>query len=187
LEVPTKKYEFGNPNDVGGGNMDKEVKKIALRMIPYGLFVLTAESPSGKIAGATVNWVTQCSFEPPLVVVGVKVESTIHEVIEEANAFALNILGKDQQPVANLFAKHVERDGETIGGAPFRSGKTGSPILENTPAFLDCRLVQVVSGGDHSLFVGEVVDAGVVKTPEARPDEATLWLKDLGEKVFYGG
>jgi flavin reductase (DIM6/NTAB) family NADH-FMN oxidoreductase RutF len=167
--------------------MDESVKKIALRMIPYGLYVLTAESPSGKIAGASVNWVTQCSFEPPLLVVGVKVESTIHDVIIEANAFALNILSKDQQPVAYLFFKHVERDGETIGGAPFRTGKTGSPILENTPAFLDLRLVQVVDGGDHSIFVGEVVDAGVVKKPEGRPDEASLWLKDLGENVFYGG
>ena len=51
--------------------MDKETKKTALRMIPYGLYVLTGEGKDGKIAASTVNWVTQTAFEPPLVVVGV--------------------------------------------------------------------------------------------------------------------
>jgi len=41
--------------------------------------------------------------------------------------------------------------------------------------------------GDHSIMVGEVIDAGVAKQPEGRADDAVLWLKDLGEKVFYGG
>ena len=50
--------------------MDAEAKKTALRMIPYGLYVLTAEGKDGKIAASTVNWVTQTAFQPPLVVVG---------------------------------------------------------------------------------------------------------------------
>ncbi|MCZ6720005.1 MAG: flavin reductase family protein, partial [Proteobacteria bacterium] len=55
--------------------MDGDAKKIALRMIPYGIYVLTAEDSSGAIAAATVNWVTQTAFEPPLIVVGVKADS----------------------------------------------------------------------------------------------------------------
>ena len=58
--------------------MDANAKKTALRMIPYGLYVLTAEARDGRVAAATVNWVTQASFEPPLVVVGVKVGSSPH-------------------------------------------------------------------------------------------------------------
>ena len=166
--------------------MDANDKKTALRMIPYGLFVLTADGPAGT-AAATVNWVTQTSFAPPLVAVGVKVDSHAHEVIKQSNAFALNVLGKGQQALAFTFFKPAEKKGSTISGEPFRAGSTGSPILTNAPAFVECRLVGSVEKGDHSLFVGEVVDAGVSKNPEGRADDATLWLKELGEKVFYGG
>src|SRR5215467_7878159 len=78
--------------------MDANAKKTALRMIPYGLYVLTAKGKDGAVTAATVNWVTQASFAPPLVVVGVKADSHPHPVIKEAKAFALNVLGKDQGP-----------------------------------------------------------------------------------------
>jgi flavin reductase (DIM6/NTAB) family NADH-FMN oxidoreductase RutF len=166
--------------------MDANDKKTALRMIPYGLFVLTAESKSGT-AAATVNWVTQASFAPPLVAVGVKADSGAHGIIKESGSFALNVLGKGQQALAYTFFKPADRQGSTISGESFRAGVTGSPILASTPAYVECRLVETVEKGDHSVFIGEVVEAGVGKAPEGRADDATLWLKDLGDKVFYGG
>src|SRR5262249_22693532 len=147
---------------------------------------LTAEGKSGA-AAATVNWVTQASFAPPLVVVGVKADSGAHSIIKEANAFALNVLGKGQQAMAYTFFKPAEEQGATVSGEDYRPGATGAPILANTPAFVECRLVSTVEMGDHSIFVGEVVEAGVAKAAEGRPDDATLWLKELGDKVFYGG
>jgi flavin reductase (DIM6/NTAB) family NADH-FMN oxidoreductase RutF len=167
--------------------MDANAKKTALRMIPYGLYVLTAQDKSGRAAAATVNWVTQVAFEPPLVVVGVKVDSHAHPLIKETKAFALNILGKGQQPLAFTFFKPAEVKGGTISGEPFRAGTTGAPILTNAPAFVECTLEATVEKGDHSVFVGRVVEAGVTKTPDGRPDDATLWLRDLSDKVFYGG
>jgi flavin reductase (DIM6/NTAB) family NADH-FMN oxidoreductase RutF len=167
--------------------MDPNAKKTALRMIPYGLYVLTARGKDGSIAAATVNWVTQASFEPPLVAVGVKTDSHAHPLIKETKAFALNVLGKGQQALAYTFFKPAEKKGDTISGEPFRAGATGAPILANTPAFVECTLEATVELGDHSVFVGKVVEAGVVKPPEGRADDATLWLKDLGDKVFYGG
>ena len=167
--------------------MDPNAKKTALRMIPYGLFVLTAAHKDGRVAAATVNWVTQASFEPPLVAVGVKADSHGHALIKDTKAFALNVLGKGQGPVAFTFFKPAELKGQTISGEPFRSGTTGSPILTGAPAFIECTLEATVEKGDHSIFVGKVVDAGVSKAPDGRPDDATLWLKDLGDKVFYGG
>jgi flavin reductase (DIM6/NTAB) family NADH-FMN oxidoreductase RutF len=167
--------------------MDANAKKTALRMIPYGLYVLTAQGKDGAVAAATVNWVTQASFAPPLVVVGVKTDSGAHAIIKDARAFALNILGKGQQGMAFTFFKPAQRDGQTISGQPFRAGTTGAPILTETPAFVECRLVDTLERGDHSIFVGEVVEAGVAKAPEKRADDASLWLKDLGENVFYGG
>ena len=167
--------------------MENDAKKTALRMIPYGLYVLTAEDEAGRISAATVNWVTQASFKPPLVAVAVKVDSLIHSVIKKSEAFALNVLGKEQQAMAFTFFKRAEREGQQIGGEPFRIGESGSPLLEKAAAFIDCRVVEAVEQGDHSVFVGEVVDAGVAEEPEGRPDEVTLWLKDLGDKIFYGG
>lgn len=167
--------------------MDENQKKTALRMIPYGLYVLSAESKSGKIGAATVNWVTQVSFNPPLVVVGVKADSFVHSAIKESGTFALNMLGKGQNDMAFTFFKPLEREGMSIGKQPFYKSETGSPIFDNLPAFIECKLIETVEKGDHSVFVGEVVNAGVKDEPEGRADEAILWLKDLGEKIFYGG
>ncbi len=167
--------------------MDANAKKTVLRMIPYGLYVLTAKGKDDTIAAATVNWVTQASFTPPLVVVGVKADSHVHALIKESKAFALNVLGKGQQAMAFTFFKPATREGQTVSGEPFRPGTTGAPILETTPAFLECRLVDSVERGDHSVFVGEVVEVGLAKSPDGRADDATLWLKELGANVFYGG
>ena len=167
--------------------MDPNAKKTTLRMIPYGLYVLTAAHADGRVAAATVNWVTQASFEPPLIAIGVKADSGAHALIKDTKAFALNVLGKGQQGVAFTFFKPAERKGDTISGEPIRIGSTGSPILTNAPAYVECTLESTVEMGDHSIFVGKVVDANVAKQPEGRADDATLWLKDLGDKVFYGG
>ena len=167
--------------------MDTDAKKTALRMIPYGLYILTAEGKDGRVAAAAVNWVTQTSFSPPLIVVGVKTDSLAFHLIKETGTFALNMLGKGQQDLAFNFFRSHERDGQTIGGEPFEAGKTGAPLLKNLPAFVECRLSEMVEIGDHATVIGEVVNAGINTPPQGRPDEAILWLKELGEKVFYGG
>ena len=104
--------------------MDPNAKKTALRMIPYGLFVLTA-AKGDRVSAGTVNWVTQASFEPPLVVVGVKTDSGGHPLIKEAKAFALNVLGKGQQATAYTFFKPAEKKDQTISGEPYRGGLDG--------------------------------------------------------------
>jgi flavin reductase (DIM6/NTAB) family NADH-FMN oxidoreductase RutF len=167
--------------------MQEQDKKTAMRMIPYGLYVLTGRSAGGEVAAATINWVTQGAFSPPQLVVGVKADSGAHAIIKETGVFALNILGKEQGPLAYTFFKPVEQEGDAINGEAFHAGSTGAPILDSVPAWLECRLVETVETGDHSVFVGEVIDAGVNVEPEGRPDDVTLLLKDLGEKVFYGG
>ena len=167
--------------------MDANTKKTTLRMIPYGLYVLTAAGKDGQVAAATINWVTQASFEPPLVAIGVKTDSHAHAIIKDTKAFALNVLGKGQQALAYTFFKPAERKDDTISGEKFRPGTTGAPILASTPAFIECTLEATVEKGDHSVFVGKVVEVGLSKTPDGRADDATLWLKDLGDKVFYGG
>ena len=155
--------------------MNPDDKKTALRMIPYGLYVLTAEH-DGNTAAATVNWVTQKSFDPPLVAIGVKADSGAYEVLKAAGHFALNMLGKGQQGAAFSFFKSAERD-----------GATGAPILASAPAAVECKVAEIVERGDHHIVIGEVVGATVNTAPEGRPDEAILEMKELGDNVFYGG
>lgn len=168
--------------------MDDRHKKTALRMIPYGLYVLTAKSADGQYAAATVNWVTQASFHPPLLALGVKADSAAHSVIKDAGCFALNILGKGQGDIANAFFRPLQAEPGKLSGQVYAHGVvTGAPVLDAVPAYLECRLIETVERGDHSVFIGEVVGAGLRQEPAGRADDATLWLKDLGEKVFYGG
>jgi len=167
--------------------MNPDAKKTALRMIPYGIYVLTAEGTDGAVAAATVNWVTQTSFVPPLLAVGVKADSGAYAIVESSGRFALNMLGKGQQGMAFTFFKPASREGDKIAGQAVRAGSTGVPLLVDAPATVECRVVEIVKRGDHHIVVGEVVDANVAKAPEGRADEAVLHMKDLGANVFYGG
>lgn len=166
--------------------MDDAAKKTALRMIPYGIYVLTA-ADGGQIAAATVNWVTQTAFAPPLVVVGVKADSGSYATLKKAGRFALNMLGKGQQAQAFAFFKPATVDGGKISGEPYKTGTTGAPILTNALACVECRVAEIVERGDHHIVIGEVVDAHLMQPPAGRPDAAILEMKELGEKVFYGG
>jgi flavin reductase (DIM6/NTAB) family NADH-FMN oxidoreductase RutF len=166
--------------------MDADAKKTALRMIPYGIYVMTADS-AGDIAAATVNWVTQTAFQPPIVVVGVKVDSGIYAAAKKAGAFALNMLGKGQQGAAFAFFKPTQVADGKLSGEPYKKGTTGAPILTNAAAVVECKLHEIVERGDHHIFIGEVVEAQVMKPPQGRPDAAILEMKELGEKTFYGG
>lgn len=168
--------------------MDTDAKKTALRMIPYGLFVLTAAADDGQMTAATINWVTQASFAPPLVAVGVRADSHSHAAIEQSNAFVLNVIAKGDNAVAFTFFKPATLHGNTLSGEPFTLGSVvKAPVLDTALAHLECRVVDVVKRGDHTLFVGEVVEARVKTPPPGRADEAICWLKDLGEKIYYGG
>lgn len=167
--------------------MDAATKKTALRMIPYGIYVLTAKGANGGLTAATVNWVTQTAFNPPLIAVGVKADSGSYAALKESRQFALNMLGKGQQGVAFAFFKPAEVEDGKISGEPFRPGDNGAPIIDSAIAAVECRVVEIVETGDHHVVIGEVTQAHLHKHPEGRPDAAILEMKDLGDNVFYGG
>jgi flavin reductase (DIM6/NTAB) family NADH-FMN oxidoreductase RutF len=158
--------------------MDASTKKKVLRLIPYGLFVATSRADQ-KFGAGTINWVTQTSFAPPLVVAAIKADSSLNEVITASRAFALHLLGKNQKDLATAFFKGAQPEGDTLNGFRFENGVTGSPILLDAPAWFECRVVEELRRGDHTIFVGEVVEAG------SRRDEEPLTLRDTG--FFYGG
>jgi flavin reductase (DIM6/NTAB) family NADH-FMN oxidoreductase RutF len=167
--------------------MDDQAKKTALRMIPYGIYVLTAGGKDGDVAAATVNWVTQTSFSPPLVALGVKTDSGVYAIARQQGRMVLNMLGQGQQGPAFAFFKPAQYADGKLSGEAVEWAANGAPILKSAPAAVELMLLQVVELGDHHTFIAEVTDAHVNQAIEGRADEAVLHMKDLGEKVFYGG
>lgn len=167
--------------------MNSDAKKTVLRMIPYGIYVLTAQDGQGSVAAATVNWATQTSFAPPLLVVGVKADSGAYKIVASTRKFVLNMLGKDQKGLAFTFFKPAEVKDGTISGQPYRQAGNGAPLLTQAVGALECSVTSIVEQGDHAIVVAEVTEAHLMKAPTGRPDAAILEMKDLGDNVFYGG
>ena len=153
-------------------------------MIPYGIYVLTAEDSEGNVAAATVNWVTQTAFTPPLLVVGVKTDSGAYKTIRAAKTFALNVLGKKHKSLAFTFFRPADVVDGKLSGQPYRKGATGAPILTDAPGAVECKVTAMVEQGDHHTIVGEVVEAHLNRPPAGRPDTAVLEMRDLGDNVF---
>src|SRR5579864_1503142 len=99
--------------------MDAVAKKTTLRMIPYGLYVLTADDGKGAVGAATVNWVTQTAFSPPMVVVGVKADSGVYAALKATGTFALNMLGKEHKNLAFAFFKPAKLENGMLSGQSF--------------------------------------------------------------------
>ena len=167
--------------------MNADAKKAALRMIPYGIYVLTADDGKGGVAAATVNWVTQTAFAPPLVVVGVKTDSGAYGIVKSTKSFTLNMLGKAHKGLAFTFFKPAAVDGNTISGQAFHKGQNGAPILDAALAAVECKVTSIVEQGDHHIVVAEVTEAHMPNPIEGRLDAAILEMKDLGDNVYYGG
>ena len=160
--------------------MDPAAKKQALRLLTYGLYVLTAAQGNERAAG-TVNWLTQASFAPPLLAAGVKVDSHLWPLIQRSGHLAVNILSASQKDMAQDFFRPTRVEGDRINGHAFvPGGSGGAPLLTEVPAWLEATVLETVQRGDHALVVAEVVGAGV-RDGAAKPLE--MW--DTG--WFYGG
>jgi flavin reductase (DIM6/NTAB) family NADH-FMN oxidoreductase RutF len=140
--------------------MDEQAKKRTLRMIPYGLYVITAREGE-QVNGATVSWLSQASFDPPRIVVGLRRGTGIWDRVQATGIFVVNVLGNSQKDLASAFFRHVEVDGDTLGGARFHEGSIGLPILNDVPAYLECRVAEIVDAGDHTIVLADILDAGV--------------------------
>jgi flavin reductase (DIM6/NTAB) family NADH-FMN oxidoreductase RutF len=126
-----------------------------------GVTVVTTRH-GDSLHGMTVNAFCSLSLQPILVVVCIDKRARSHDLIVASGAFAVSILAHDQQTLSDRFAgRHgPELDDDRFRGVAFRSEATGAPILEHTLAWLDCRLRHSTDGGDHTIFVGEVAEAG---------------------------
>jgi flavin reductase (DIM6/NTAB) family NADH-FMN oxidoreductase RutF len=160
--------------------MDEDAKRMVLRQVPYGMYVMTAIE-GGTPAASTLTWLSQCSFHPPLVMMGIQTNSLVHAAVEKSAAMAVNFLAADQKEIAERFFKPPEVESGRLHGLSYEPGPmTGAPLLPDLPAWLEARVVESVSRGDHEVFVCEVVGAGI-----RRADFAPLLLATT--PWSYGG
>ncbi|HEX9530773.1 MAG TPA: flavin reductase family protein [Acidimicrobiales bacterium] len=160
---------------------DKLRRRVLWKM-PSGLFVVGSRSGSRRNL-MTLNWATQVAFEPKLLAISVEHPALTHQLIHEGGAFSLALIDREDRAIVRKFTKPVEEDAgaQSLNGFAFRDGHTGVPILEQAAAWLECEVRQEVAVGGHTLFVGEVVDAGF-SAPE---ETAILRMEDT--RMSYGG
>ena len=116
--------------------------------------------------GMTANAVASVSLDPLLVLVCVDKTADTHEILLKAGVFAVNILSINQQEISQKFANKNAEWTHGMEGVGYRAGATGSPIIEGCIAYLDCRTVTEHHGGDHTIFIGEVVEAAELSDGE---------------------
>ncbi|WP_406864105.1 flavin reductase family protein [Streptomyces sp. HUAS MG47] len=122
-----------------------------------GVTVITSGRDE-EASGTTVNSFTSVSLDPPLVLFCLHSESRLRRVVEESRAYAVNFLAAEQEPLARAFAGRATA---SMRNAAHRPSATGVPVLDDALAYLSCRLVDTSEVGDHTVFIGEVVDLGV--------------------------
>lgn len=156
-------------NNPGGlPAIDPAIKKRVLRLVTYGLYILTAAA-EGDLAAGTVTWLSQASFTPPLVMVGIRRDGHVHAVVARSRAFAVSVVGAAQQEIASAFFRPSTVAGGRLNGYAFEPGPaTGAPLLTDLPAWFEARVTDSVGRGDHTVFVAELVACGV-RVPQASP------------------
>jgi len=147
--------------------MDLAAKTNILRHFPYGLYVVTV-GHGGEEHGMTANWVTQAAFEPPMVVVAVENGSRTIEMIRDAHHFAVNVLQKGQRDLAAKLGRSSEQSPHKLKGIKTKPAPgANTPVLADSLGWVECRLITTLPAGDHTLVLGEVIEAGADHAGEA--------------------
>jgi flavin reductase (DIM6/NTAB) family NADH-FMN oxidoreductase RutF len=132
-----------------------------LRSFPTGISVVTV-GRGGVENGLTVSWASPVSFDPPQFLIAVNKNHYSTELLDSTKNFVINVLKKDQSNLAGHFAKPSFSDREKLDGVTTREAPSGGAILEDALAYFDCEVVGSHNYGDHNIYVGKVIDAGLL-------------------------
>ena len=158
---------------------DAEVINKVTWKIPNAL-ALIGSAYGEEWNGMTASWITQLSMDPVLVGVGVDNKAVTHRLISEGGSFTVNLWSSEDTRPFVKFSKPAEREDGFLNGRPVSLKTTGAPVFDEAIAWLDCEVRQSIDLGTHTLFIGEVVDAGV-------PDEETRAAAISDTRMKYGG
>ena len=136
----------------------------ALKTISYGVYVVSGRRGE-RINALTCAWVMRVSMSPPLVAVAVGKPRYTHDFIKDGGCFAVSVLAEGQEEIGRYFGSVSGRDEDKFARHRHERKSTGAPVLPDCAAWVDCRLVHSYDAGDHTIFVGEVVDCGTSSKP----------------------
>jgi len=148
--------------------MSDDKIKDALRMMPYGFYAFTTKN-GDEVNAMVVNWVSQMSYEPRLVAVGIAKSAYSHGLVKEGEVFGLNLfLAEDKEAIMGV-TKGREKNPDKMEENDYTTApETGVPVLEGSAAYIECKVTQIIDvGGDHDIVVGEAINADVMKEAEA--------------------
>ncbi len=135
--------------------IDSEAFRDVAGRFASGLTILTSASPDGP-CGTTVSAVSSLSLEPPMMLVCLNRNSSIHDAVLARGAFGINILAADQAAIARQFAR---RDSDKFAGVAHRPSRHGVPLLDGTLASIACEIESTATGGTHTVLLGRVLEA----------------------------
>ena len=136
--------------------IDSATFRSVLGRFVTGVTIVTARDADEVDHGMTASAFSSVSLDPPLVLACIGHDATLHPVILEQNEVAFSILTATQEPIARRFAEKLDNRFDGIG---FTRGITGAPIIDGALATIEARIVHRYSGGDHTIFVAEVIAA----------------------------
>ncbi len=147
--------------------------------IPNAL-VLVGSRAGDEWNAMTASWITQLSMEPVLIGVGVDNSAVTHRLVTEGGSFTVNLWSAEDTRPFVKFSKPATKEGMTLNGWPIREATTGAPVFEDAIAWMDCEVRSSHDFGTHTLFAGEIVDAGV-------SDEEQRAAAVSDTRMKYGG
>ena len=136
--------------------------KLAMSHFASGITVVTTEH-EGTPYGMTVASFASLSLHPPLVLICIEKSVKTHDAIAASGVFGVSILAQNQAEISGRFASKSE---DKFSGVAVRRGELGVPLVEGAICALECRVYDTLPGGDHTIYVGEVVDS---RTAEGAP------------------
>jgi flavin reductase (DIM6/NTAB) family NADH-FMN oxidoreductase RutF len=142
--------------------MDAAAKKNILRYFSYGMYAIT--TGDGETHNAfTANWVSQASFEPPMLMLSVENDSHSIALIRNTGVFLVNVFATGQREMAGQLGRSLARNPHKLEGVAYHLSSKGCPILDDALGWLECRVTGELPSGDSTVFVAEIVDASVLR------------------------
>jgi 3-hydroxy-9,10-secoandrosta-1,3,5(10)-triene-9,17-dione monooxygenase reductase component len=132
-----------------------------MRFFASAVTVVTSALESGELFGLTVSAFTSVSLNPPLVLICIRNESTATELFKKAKRYCVNILAEDQQPIAEKFS--LQGEAGRFQNLDYYIGRGGSPVIRGCIGYIDCEIANTIVLGDHTLFIGHVLELSAEK------------------------
>ena len=138
------------------------MQELITKTVPTGVSVVTVRS-GDKINGMTAAWVTQVSFKPAMIAVSIAPQRYTHGLIEKSGYFCINALPVESKDLAKHFGLKSGRKTDKFKGMRYTNALKGSPVLESAYAYVECEVVHAYEAGDHTLFIGTIIDSAELK------------------------